>query len=201
MAFCSACGSQLTDSAKYCPNCGAVSQTGVPRVDDVAATSLGPQAAPQPVPPKSPNAGCGKAAAIGCGGILALIVIIAVIGAIVNQSTSNSSHEPGPRGASPGTHKATRSAAPRTLLDVEGSGIKTTQRFKAPDEWAIGWSYDCSNFGTNGNFAINVDGDVSDLAANVLGPRGHDVTYEHSGGDVYLQINSECDWHVKAVAP
>ncbi|MGC2131048.1 MAG: hypothetical protein WA629_13235 [Candidatus Aquilonibacter sp.] len=86
------------------------------------------------------------------------------------------------------------------LLDVEGNGIKQTQRFEAPNEWAIIYTFDCSNFGQSGNFAISVEGDTTDLAANQLAARGHDVNYEHGGGNVYLSINSECDWHVRAVA-
>jgi hypothetical protein len=89
------------------------------------------------------------------------------------------------------------------LLDVEGNGIKTTQRFQAPAEWAIGWSYDCSSSslpGGKANFAIYVEGDAVDLAANEFGAGGHDVSYEHSGGSFYLKIFSVCPWHVRVSA-
>lgn len=89
----------------------------------------------------------------------------------------------------------------RILFDLEGNGIKTTQRLQAPDEWAITWSYDCSGFnGGNGTFVIWVQGDKIDLVANQLTASGHDVSYEHSGGSVYLKIISDCVWHVRAVA-
>lgn len=87
------------------------------------------------------------------------------------------------------------------LFDLEGNGIKTTQRLQVPDEWAIAWSYDCSGFnGGNGMFVIWVQGDKIDLVANQLTASGHDVSYEHSGGSIYLKIISECAWHVRVVA-
>lgn len=45
-----------------------------------------------------------------------------------------------------------------------------------------------------------VDGDTTDVAANQLSNSGHDINYEHSGGSVYLEINSECAWHVRAIS-
>jgi hypothetical protein len=209
MAFCSVCGSQLPDAARFCPSCGATAQGGsAPDAPTATGPSShptrGPAAGSPPVGHRSPNAGCGKTAAIGCGAIIAVVLLFAIIGAIIsgfNQSASTGSKHVGSRAPGrTGHHKPAAAPTPQVLLDVEGSGIKTTQRFQVPDEWAIGWSYDCSNFGGSGNFIVSVDGDVSDTAANQLGASGHDVSYEHSGGNVYLQINSECDWHVRAVS-
>ncbi len=89
-------------------------------------------------------------------------------------------------------------AAPVVLLDMTGNGIKTSPRFVAPSDWTIEYSYNCTSFGFNGNFAIMVEGDTFDVAANALGMKGQDVANEHSGGNVYLSINSECTWHVVA---
>jgi hypothetical protein len=90
--------------------------------------------------------------------------------------------------------------APQVLLDVEGSGYKTTQRFQAPNEWAIAYSYDCSNLGYPGFFGIKVQGDAVDLVVDQVGASGHDVSYQHAGGSVYLEIGSGCAWHIRAVA-
>jgi hypothetical protein len=90
--------------------------------------------------------------------------------------------------------------APTTLLDVSGSGIKTTQAFTVGPTWAMTWSYDCSAFGSRGNFIVNVmttDGHGSrNAGTNQLGTGGSDVEHFHVGGTFYLEINSECGWHV-----
>jgi hypothetical protein len=87
-----------------------------------------------------------------------------------------------------------------SLLNVEGSGEHTTQLFTpSGGEWRIAYAFDCSNFGSFGNFIITVyawDGEYVDLAANALAGSGRDVTHEHVSGTFYLKISSECDWHV-----
>jgi hypothetical protein len=80
--------------------------------------------------------------------------------------------------------------------------VHTSQWFRAPTEWRILWSYDCSAYGSRGNFILDVyagPNNVVDTAANALGTRGNGTNYEHQGGRFYLKINSECAWHVKAV--
>jgi hypothetical protein len=96
-----------------------------------------------------------------------------------------------------------RPVAPPTtvLLDVQGNGIHTTQWFRAPTEWKISWSYDCSAYGSRGNFIVDLwSGPTSlvDGVANALGSRGNGMTYEHQGGRFYLKVNSECSWHIQA---
>lgn len=89
---------------------------------------------------------------------------------------------------------------PIVLLDMQGSGQQTTQEFTTPtNEWAIAWAYDCSNFGTQGNFIVNIytpDGGMVIGGVNELGENGNRVEYQHQGGTFYLEINSECAWHV-----
>lgn len=91
--------------------------------------------------------------------------------------------------------------AAATVLNITGSGIHTTETFQVNDEWALAWSYDCSNFENSGNFIVNVEGDGSgyDAGVNELGSSNSGTEYFHHGGSVYLTINSECDWAVKAV--
>ena len=86
------------------------------------------------------------------------------------------------------------------LLDVTGTGIKSTNKFTAAGDWDLTWSYDCSAFGSNGNFAVALYGqnsnDVRGILVNELGAKGNDVTHQHDAGTFFLQMNSECAWHV-----
>lgn len=115
-------------------------------------------------------------------------------------NSSQTSHAAPPHGA-PSIEPPTAGSARAVLLDITGTGIRTTQSFQAPDTWAITWSYNCA--GTpfpQTNFGIFVFGDVHDIAANGLGASGQDLSYEHSGGSVYLKIISACPWHVRVVS-
>ncbi len=192
MAFCPNCGSEHAEGQRFCPNCG----TKFPEVGTPAG-----QPPPLSPPPANTGRGFGRAVGIGCGTVILIFIVLAVIGLLGNSLTGNSTHTQAPRsGKQAPKARPAAPAKPQVLLDVEGNGIKQTQRFEAPNEWAIIYTFDCSNFGQSGNFAISVEGDTTDLAANQLAARGHDVNYEHGGGNVYLSINSECDWHVRAVA-
>lgn len=90
-------------------------------------------------------------------------------------------------------------AAQQTLLDISGSGSKTTAKFTAAGDWDLNWSYDCSNFGQQGNlqiFVYNGSGSISfqNTGVNQLGNSGADVEHYHNGGTFYLVINSVCKW-------
>ncbi|HEU4966408.1 MAG TPA: G5 domain-containing protein [Candidatus Saccharimonadales bacterium] len=85
------------------------------------------------------------------------------------------------------------------LLDTSGNGIQTTQKFTTTGDWTLNYTYDCSSFGFKGNFQVyiyNGDGSIGDVAANELGMSGSNIQYEHGAGTYYLEINSECSWHV-----
>lgn len=93
-------------------------------------------------------------------------------------------------------------AAPQTLLDISGSGSKTTESFTAAGAWNLTYSYDCSTFGDRGNFQVfiyNGDGSMSfsNSGVNQLGASGSDTDYYHTGGTFYLEVNSECSWHIQ----
>lgn len=107
------------------------------------------------------------------------------------------------------TSPATAAAQPgakRVLLDVTGSGTTTTQKFTAPGDWNLAWSYDCSSFfGGTGVFQAyiyNGDGSLSlqNSLVNQLGANGHGVEHYHHGGTFYLVVNSVCSWHITATA-
>lgn len=100
---------------------------------------------------------------------------------------------------------ATTQAAPakKVVLTVEGNGINSTKSFTiSSGDYSVAYTYDCSNFGTSGNFIADVQQSGNDLfddpVANTMGDKGRDTTYLHDGpGTFYLSVNSECSWTVK----
>jgi len=93
-------------------------------------------------------------------------------------------------------------AAAAVALDISGSGIHSTEIFTVNGEWELDWSYDCTSFGGQGNFIVTVfgaDGEMTSMGVNQLGDLDSGTEFFHQGGDIYLEINSECDWTVKAV--
>jgi hypothetical protein len=156
------------------------------------------QAAAEPQPTAPSKGHALRNVSLGC---LGLIVLLIIIGIAANGSHGTSTPAPSPSNSATNQPSAAQSSpvAATVLLDKTGSGINKTPDFTAAGDWEIDWSYDCSNFGQNGNFAITVfnsDGSLADVAANQLGAKGSDVANEHQGGTFYLQMNSECDWHV-----
>jgi hypothetical protein len=138
-------------------------------------------------------------AGIGCAGLIVLAIIIGIaISSSASKSLSDSTSSPATSTSSaPKASNAPKAAA--VLLDKTGSGINQTPKFKAAGDWQIEWSYDCAKFGQDGNFAIMVysgSGSPVGVAANQLGKKGADTSYQHRGGEYYLDINSTCDWHV-----
>jgi hypothetical protein len=163
----------------------------------MAALSFpGAAAGPPPAamrPPAVQNAGVmgiGKGWSTAQRGLALLVIVVVAIALFGRGSTPVTSGGGGGGGAAP--------AAPRTLLDLKGSGIQTSAKFTAQGDWAINWSYDCigSSFGQAGNFIINVQGDSSVPGVNQLGPSGSGIEPVYQGGTFYLEMNSECDWHV-----
>jgi hypothetical protein len=76
----------------------------------------------------------------------------------------------------------------------------STSNFSQTGPWTMAWSYDCSTFGSQGNFSVNVtqpagDGAV-DLGTNELGDGGSGTDYYYDTGTFSLSIDSECDWSI-----
>lgn len=97
---------------------------------------------------------------------------------------------------------ATSKPAPTTytLLSQSGSGQASTASFTTTSNWVITYTFDCSSFGSQGNFQIyinNTDGSLNtDTGANDLAMSGGNTDHYYDAGSHYLQINSECDWTV-----
>jgi hypothetical protein len=129
----------------------------------------------------------------GCAGLIVLLVII-----VAATSGSKGPSTPATADKSPQAQ-----AVAKVLLDLTGSGTKTTNKFRAAGDWDLSWSYDCSTFGQSRNFQVyvyNGDGSLSidNSPVNQLGKSGADVEHYHHGGTFYLVVNSECSWHVTA---
>jgi len=110
--------------------------------------------------------------------------------------------QPAPAPAAPASTPAPAPAAMQTLLNISGSGTKTTESFTAAGSWNLIWSYDCSNFGDQGNFQVTAydpsgQPDFNINPVNELGASGSDTEYYHQGGTYYLEVNSECNWTLK----
>jgi hypothetical protein len=75
--------------------------------------------------------------------------------------------------------------------------------FEAPANWEIDYIYDCTAAGHPGRFALTVilNGSPVETPVDVTGTGGGDAILERNrAGLVQLQIRSDCDWQVEAVA-
>lgn len=134
-------------------------------------------------------------------------IVLAVIGAAINSnstsspsSTSRASRSSGRAAQAAPQHRT----GPVTVLNVRGSGTKTTQTFTVGDEWDLVWSYNCGNFGMGkGNFIVHIErkggGFGTPIGVNELGTSGDSTEHYHDAGTYYLEMVSECDWAVKVV--
>ncbi len=140
--------------------------------------------------------GCGGCA-IAAAAFTAVLVIVGVTTSGSGKtSTSPAALAHGPSGA-PADNAPTK---PRTVLTESGNGVKSTAKFTVSGDWDLHYSFDCSSFGSTGNFTVTEGGTLGDLLVNELAAKGRDVTHRHDSGTKYLEINSECSWKVEAVA-
>ena len=106
--------------------------------------------------------------------------------------------------AAPTTTRQPQSTLAPDILWTETSSDNGKSRgFRAPPDWHIEWSFDCSNFKAHGagNFKITGDGAFEDIQIQ-------EVDIEASGSRTYrvsgyghLLVESVCDrWTVTAVA-
>src|SRR3984957_16783251 len=85
-------------------------------------------------------------------GILVVIIFFCIIGA-TGSNKSGTSVQASSDNSNAGANTQSTSGptkAPQTLLDITGSGTKTTQKFTAGGDWDLNWTYDCSSFGNQG---------------------------------------------------
>jgi hypothetical protein len=109
---------------------------------------------------------------------------------------------PAPAESSAAPSSSPPSLAGKTVATFSGSGIENTAKFTVTDTWKLSYSFDCSSFGTTGNFIVSEDGggDLSGASVNELGPGKSGSTYAYGdAGTHYLEINSECSWNVRVI--
>jgi hypothetical protein len=136
--------------------------------------------------------------------VLVVIVLFIIIGSSGSSKPGTSIPAPVETGSTV-ANTATKTVAPatmQTLLDISGSGSKSTAKFTAASDWDLNWNYDCTNFGSQGNFQVfiyNGDGTMSfaNSGVNQLGKSDTGVEHYHSGGTFYLTVNSECKWKIQ----
>ncbi len=144
-------------------------------------------------------------------GIVVLIVIIAIAS---SGSKPNTGTNPATQTTVAGnTGNTTTTAAPVTYSNVtvvpntQGSGQSSLASFTIPSDangWFLGWSYNCSGFGSSGNFIVSVNGigatQTTDAGVNELGASGNSVESYYDTGTFQLVVDSECNWDLKVTA-
>jgi hypothetical protein len=147
-----------------------------------------------------------KGLAIGCGAIAAIVVLIGIISAVSSggKSSSTTTSSSTDNSLSSANHSA--SSQPQTWQTTHtynGNGEKKTETITVGNDWKIQWSCTPSSFiGNTYNVIVSVynsDGTPADYAAiNTMCKDGNTSgeTEEHTGGNVYLDVNSEGDWSI-----
>jgi hypothetical protein len=167
-----------------------------------------PQMAPYPYQPPQPKRSWARRHPVATTllSLAGAIFLLGGIGAAVggNQSGSPSptaaaaSGGSGPRQTAPVSQARAHSTMPHLVTTFSGSGEENTPKFTVSDTWQLRWSYDCSSFGSQGNFAVSEDGAFGSVDVNELGMGGRGSTYGYGdGGSHYLDVSSECGWNVK----
>jgi hypothetical protein len=99
---------------------------------------------------------------------------------------------------------ASASAAPRTLLTDDGTGVDATKVFEAEGAWDVKYAFDCSSTGRPSDFRllvqrggkpVNVLGEAND-ASSTSGDRT--ARWPH-GGSYSLKVDSPCSWRLEVV--
>jgi len=147
--------------------------------------------------------------------VIPFIIIIVVLASISGvgwhalhaKSASATNSASGPvqynpnAGESLGSVPATTPApTPTVLLDQSGSGSVQTKPFTTTGDWTVTYTFDCSAYGSSGNFQTyidNTDGSYNtDTGANELATSGGNTDYYYDAGEHYIEVNSECSWHI-----
>jgi hypothetical protein len=93
------------------------------------------------------------------------------------------------------TAATTVAAGPKVVYTLAGSGQGSTPTFGVANEWQVAWTYDCTAYGGQGNFIVDVSqppGKVgievaaNDQPVNQLGAGASGVQHYHYGGTVFL---------------
>lgn len=135
---------------------------------------------------------------LGCGGLV-VAAAVATTSAKVSP-TYGSIPDPG---VAPSTNAPVQPVAQKVIYTLSGSGIKKTAGFNTPGEWTLSYQFDCSKWGSTGNFQVlefDKDGNPVDILVNELDNKGTSTTAQHAdAGGRYLEVNSECKWSLNVI--
>jgi hypothetical protein len=177
-------------------------------------SSFGAESPNQADSPKTKHTGL-----IVAGSIVGVLILIIIIVNVANKkSTPTAATSPPASGPAPSAAPATSPAptappttappaVPVVLWQSSGSGIQSGPQFTVPagtKEWDEVWSYDCSAFGSSGNFISTINGfgsasGTTDSGTNQLGASGSGTNHYYDTGTFSIDVNSECNWTEKAV--
>jgi hypothetical protein len=91
-------------------------------------------------------------------------------------------------------------ATPATFTSTQIGTSGSAPEFTAYGPWTMSWNYNCSNWGTTGNFIVNIKEPASDntfdIGPNELGPSGSGTDSYTDSGVFSLVIDSECEWSI-----
>lgn len=143
-------------------------------------------------------------ACAACGGIVQGISGAGQTAGAANHAGGQSvAHISGPTATPRPTPTNTPTPKWTTTQTFTGNGIKDTETFTVADDWKLIWTCKPSSFyGDSYNLIVTVynsDGSMADIAVNTICKSGNttDSTEEHSGGQIYLDVNSEAYWQLQ----
>lgn len=162
----------------------------------------------QPAPPKKRRTGSTILIAL-----LAVVMLTAAYGigyAVGASGKSTVATVEDQTGTAPTATAGTAKAAATTkapakaktvLAPLKGNGTKNTAKFTTGNDWVIHYSYDCTNFGGQGNFAVSIGAELVDANVNELGKKGTGTEPVYNdAGTHYLSVLSECSWTISVTA-
>ena len=133
-------------------------------------------------------------------------VSMASNGASTTSTTSTTRSDSSSQDSQP-TTPPTKPATFTTTHTFSGNGIEKTEIFNVGDDWKLQWTCDPTSF-MGGQYNVQVyvygsDGSIQDVALNDICKDGNTSgeTEEHSGGQIYLDVNSEGSWNLTIQEP
>lgn len=87
------------------------------------------------------------------------------------------------------------------LLAASGRGSRTLPRFQVTKPWSVAWAYDCAGVSREAQFQIfptDADPNVVLNAVDQITARGQGVAHYTATGSMYLIVNTQCAWTLRA---
>lgn len=123
--------------------------------------------------------------------------------AAADKSPERAPSPAGPIPTAPPTAPPT-TAAPQVAFSQSGTGLQMLAPFSILGPWVLQYTFDCSNFGIAGDFAVQVTNangtpNLIDNGPNVVAMNANASTFMPQGGTLSLTIDTECNWTIQAV--